>query len=107
MTRRLVLVVFCWLLAVVTVSADAFAIEVPSKGKRLAMQWCASCHIVTPEQETGSADAPPFKTIAALPEEELARLPAFLADPHPKMPNYALSRQEIADLVAYIRSLKP
>ena len=33
-------------------------------------------------------------------------LEAFLADPHPKMPNISLSRSEISDIVAYILSLR-
>ncbi len=31
----------------------------------------------------------------------------FLAEPHGKMPNMSLSRNEIDDIVAYIRSLGP
>jgi hypothetical protein len=34
-------------------------------------------------------------------------LNAFLSTPHPSMPDYALSRQEIADVSAYILSLNP
>jgi len=30
----------------------------------------------------------------------------FLLDPHPKMPNFPLSRNEAADLTAYIGSLR-
>jgi hypothetical protein len=33
------------------------------------------------------------------------KLSSFLTDPHPKMPDMSLTRAEIADLVAYIRSL--
>ena len=84
----------------------AFALENPAKGKALAEQWCSSCHLVTPDQSTASADAPPFMSIAKRSDEALARLAPFLTDPHPKMPNFSLSRQEISDLVAYIRSLK-
>ena len=39
-------------------------------------------------------------------DEEFERLSVFLLDPHPKMPNFNLSRQEITDLLAYIRSLR-
>lgn len=90
----------------------ANALDDVSNGKRLATQWCASCHLVKPEQTKASAGAPPFMTLAKRTEEELVRLPIFLANPtHAKpgtqMPNFNLSRQEIGDLVAYIRSLKP
>ena len=35
-----------------------------------------------------------------------ARLTFFLLDPHPKMPDMALSRAEAADLAAYIATLR-
>jgi mono/diheme cytochrome c family protein len=90
----------------------ANALDDISNGKHLATQWCATCHLVKPEQTKASASAPPFMTLAKRTEEELLRLPTFLANPaHSKpgtqMPNFNLSRQEIGDLVAYIRSLKP
>ena len=36
-------------------------------GLDLATRWCASCHLVTPDQQTANADAPPFATIARAP----------------------------------------
>ena len=84
----------------------ALALENPANGKALAGQWCSSCHLVTSEQTSASADAPPFMTIAKRPDEEFERLSVFLLDPHPKMPNFNLSRQAITDLLAYIRSLR-
>jgi len=82
------------------------ALENTGKGKILAQRWCASCHLVSPDQDTGSADVPPFMSLAKRPERELDKLSAFLTDPHPVMPNMQLTRNEIADIVAYIRSLK-
>lgn len=85
----------------------AHALEDPANGKRLAEQWCSPCHLVTPDQTKAIPAAPPFMTIAKRRDTELEQLETFLADPHPVMPNLSLSRQEITDLVAYIRSLKP
>lgn len=82
------------------------ALENPAKGKALAKQWCSSCHLVTPDQTSAKADVPPFMTIAKLPDEELERLSVFLIDPHPKMPNFNLSRQQITDMIGYIRTLR-
>jgi len=93
--------VFCLILP-----PSAAAFESPANGRALAEQWCSSCHLVTPEQTRASADAPPFMSIAKRSDVELGRLASFLIDPHPKMPNFSLSRQQISDLVAYIRSLK-
>ncbi|MDF2119452.1 cytochrome c [Roseiarcaceae bacterium H3SJ34-1] len=75
-----------------------------SNGKRIAERWCAACHVVAPQQTRASADVPTFAAIAA--KYATSRdLGVFLTDPHPRMPDMALSQPEIADLVAYIRSL--
>jgi len=42
----------------------------------------------------------------ARPETTALSLSVFLQTPHHRMPDYALSRNEIADLVAYILSLR-
>lgn len=75
------------------------------QGENIAERWCASCHLVAPDQQRASADVAPFVTLARSKTDE--QLAAFLTDPHPKMPDLHLSREEIADLVAYIRSLAP
>ena len=78
----------------------------PANGKRLAVLWCASCHLVSAEQATTTTEAPPFATIAQETPEAVARLETFLANPHPPMPQLNLTRAEIRDLVAYIASLR-
>jgi len=90
----------------VLVSGPVWSAGNPEQGRQLAERWCASCHLVGPGQREASADVPTFAAIARrkdLPESLLA---AFLTTPHPPMPNMALSRQEIADVLAYIRSLR-
>lgn len=77
----------------------------PQAGYRLARAWCTSCHIVAPG-EGGSDAAPPFETIANRPGLSEDGLRAWLADPHPPMPNLHLSRQEIEQVIAYLRSLR-
>ncbi len=89
-----------------TALQPANALENPAKGKALAEQWCSSCHLVSPDQASAKADAPPFMTIARRSDEDLERLAVFLIDPHPKMPNFNLSRQQIADILGYIRTLR-
>ena len=87
----------------------ANAAGLPEEGRIVAERWCAACHQVTPDQNTASADAPSFMTIAdgLDGEESLEALAGFLADPHPVMPDMSLTRQEIRNLVAYIGSLNP
>ena len=81
-------------------SADA------GHGLDLAKRWCASCHIVSADQQRASADAPPFATVARSPNFDVKALAFFLLDPHPKMPELPLSRVAAADIAAYIQSLK-
>jgi mono/diheme cytochrome c family protein len=77
----------------------------PNHGEQLARRWCASCHVVANDQSQASSDAPPFAMIARHPNFNAERLAFFLLDPHPKMPNMALTRLEATDLAAYIASL--
>lgn len=75
-------------------------------GKPMAERWCAACHVVTAEQSAVSEGAAPtFAAIAAMRSDE--DLTAFLTAPHPPMAALGLARREVADLVAYIRSLAP
>ena len=99
---------FSVLLAIATSlygSAEALAADADHGGD-LAKRWCASCHVVTGDQKQASADVPAFATIARKPDFTPEKLAFFLLDPHPKMPNFPLSRTEAADLAAYIGSLR-
>ncbi|GGE99473.1 hypothetical protein GCM10007285_28860 [Stappia taiwanensis] len=74
-------------------------------GARLARLWCAACHVVADDQASGSEAVPPFAEIANRPNFDRDGLAATLSGQHPIMPDMTLSRQEIADLSAYIASL--
>ena len=90
----------------VLVSGQGVAAGNPERGRQLAERWCASCHVVGPGQREASADVPTFASIARREDLSESFLVAFLTTPHPPMPNMNLSRQEIADVLAYIRSLR-
>jgi mono/diheme cytochrome c family protein len=75
-------------------------------GSDLAKRWCAACHVVNAAQKRASTDAPPFEAIAAKSDFSPEKIAFFLLDPHPKMPNFPLSRSEAADLAAYIGTLR-
>ena len=75
-----------------------------SNGARLAMRWCAACHVVANDQREANADAPPFEEIAKRFSEP--GLTTFLLDPHAKMPDMNLTRFEAADIAAYVGTLK-
>ena len=48
---------------------------------------------------------PSFASVARRPDFDAAKLAFFLLDPHPKMPNMALTRREAEDIAAYIARL--
>ena len=97
-----------WLLlaAVSGLNASPVFAADPDHGADLARRWCASCHVVASGQTQASADVPSFASVARKPDFSAERLAFFLLDPHPKMPNFPLSRIEAADIAADIGSLR-
>jgi mono/diheme cytochrome c family protein len=87
------------------VAADPAPAPDPDHGEILAKRWCAACHLVGADQKQATTDAPPFTALAKRPDFDAAKIAFFLLDPHPKMPNMALSRAEANDLAAYIATL--
>jgi mono/diheme cytochrome c family protein len=88
------------LLTPLAARADAAA------GGRLARQWCATCHVVdgVGPTKTVPQGPPTFHTLAG--HLDAAQLHTFLSHPHPPMPDLALTREEIGDLIGYIETLK-
>jgi mono/diheme cytochrome c family protein len=80
-------------------AADAY------NGGQIARRWCGPCHVVAPDQQGTTGEAPPFASIAKRPGLDAGQLALFLLDPHPKMPSMSLTRTEAGDLAAYIASL--
>ena len=93
----------CAMVLLAATMQQAFAADA-ANGERLAKRWCAACHIVASDQKKGSAQVPPFSAIAKRPGFDTAKLALFLLTPHPKMPDMNLTRNEAADLAAYIMS---
>lgn len=82
---------------------------IAARGEVLAKRWCADCHVVTADQAKASADAPSFFALTGEPIRSPEALAVYLALPdtvHARMPDLNLSRVEIADIVAYVASLK-
>jgi mono/diheme cytochrome c family protein len=63
----------------------------PDNGSTLAQRWCTGCHVVSGDQIKGTDIAPSFASIAERPDYNVEKLASFLLEPHPKMPNMALS----------------
>lgn len=95
-----------WLAVAASLSTSAAIAADADHGGDLAKRWCASCHLVTSDQKQASADVPSFASIARKPDFTPEKLAFFLLDPHPKMPNFPLSRNEAVDIAAYIGSLR-
>ena len=91
--------------AAATIASPAIAGDA-ANGKRLAQRWCQSCHVIAANQPMAVTEAPPFASIAKKPGFDEAKIAFFLLDPHPKMPNFGLSRKAAADLAAFIASQK-
>jgi len=95
-------------LAATILAAAAVAQEPgnPEAGKELASQLCSTCHIVGTEQ-VGSDAAPPFPVLARDPEMTFTELHGWIGPMHPILPNLALTPEQIADINAYLDSLRP
>ncbi len=74
-------------------------------GLDVARQVCATCHVVE-DAGQGSDAVPSFRTIANTPNMTDETLRALVIHPNPRMPDPQLSNQEVANIVAYIKSLR-
>ena len=75
-------------------------------GRRLAEQWCSSCHQLNPAGAPPRADTPGFPRIAAMPSTTALSLRVFLQTSHAGMPNIQIMPADADDLIAFILSLK-
>ncbi len=92
-------------LALVT-SGPALAQDVAA-GHQIAQHWCASCHAVEAGRKTPHKGLPPsFAAIAAMSSTTETSLAVFLSTSHEPMPNIVLNHGQIADVSAYILSLR-
>lgn len=73
-------------------------------GRLLAQRWCSACHLV-PGARTASDAAPSFVSVAKTHKNDPSWVRAWLSTPHPPMEGINLTRQQIADVTAYLQSL--
>jgi mono/diheme cytochrome c family protein len=93
-------------LAVAVMASGAALAADAANGERIAARWCNSCHVATGGQTTGQDVAPPFTRIARDVTLTPERVRDALAGRHPRMPDLSLTREEMADLSAYIFTLR-
>ncbi|MCL5777453.1 cytochrome c [Limibaculum sp. FT325] len=72
------------------------------RGRELAVRWCSDCHLVGADAPGGDA-GPAFATLARQRSDEGLR--AWIAEPHPPMPQMDISARAVDEISAYIRSL--
>jgi mono/diheme cytochrome c family protein len=73
----------------------------PVKGKVLAEKLCTNCHLVGSAQQV-----PSFPEIANLEGQTAGAITARIMLPKHPMPTIPLTKAELADLAAYILSLR-
>ena len=79
----------------------------PEAGLKLALQNCAQCHVVAGRQAGPvPVGVPTFADVARMPSTTALSLRAFLQTPHPPMPDLALTRRQLEDVVTYILTLR-
>ena len=93
--RSLLISTICGLILAMGISSATFAASA-TRGKVIARRNCETCHL-------NSSTLPSFPDIAR--RKTNAQLAQYLGGWHPKMPDFDLSNDDIADLIDYIRSL--
>ena len=101
--KRLVCAAFLLLL----IADQATAANV-AQGRRLAQAKCARCHAIDKVGASPFAPAPPFRTLHnRYPVENLEEpLAEGIMTGHPKMPEFRFEPDQIADFVAYLKTLE-
>jgi mono/diheme cytochrome c family protein len=78
----------------------------PFHGKELAQQLCSNCHLVDNQQQQTNADVPSFNEIANKEGQTAGTIMAHIMLPKHPMPTIPLTQSELADLAAYILSMR-
>jgi mono/diheme cytochrome c family protein len=77
----------------------------PARGHQVAQQDCADCHQIGPNEGKQQGNAPSFAELAKGTDANNLRLIADMENgKHPKI-SQPLQRQQMRDVVAYIRQL--
>lgn len=95
--------------------ATLFAAVLPASaqdiesGREIAQRNCARCHAIAEKGDSPFHEAPPFRDIAA--KGNVDQLEEALAEGivvgHQAMPEFQLQPQQIADFLAFLKSLAP
>lgn len=104
-----------------TLAAAAFAVSLPQlaisaealsppaqRGQVFVLTNCSRCHAVDKVSESPLKVAPPFRTLhKRYPVESLQEsLAEGIVTGHPTMPEFRLDPGQIADVIAYLKTLE-
>lgn len=79
----------------------------PAHGKELAERLCSNCHLTgSTQQAHANADVPSFHEIANRPGQTAGAITAIIILPKHPMPQIPVTKSELADLSAYILTLR-
>jgi cytochrome c len=95
-------------LAAITLNAHAQDGNITA-GHSFAREACSACHVVDAGHQRLPRRifiAPGFRTIANTPGMTVTALRVFLTTSHPKVPNPIIMSEQMADVIAYILSLR-
>ena len=94
-------------LAAATLSTHAQDGEIAA-GHSFARAACSACHVVDAEERPPRRIfiGPAFRNIANTPGITATALHVFLTTSHPKVPNPIVTTEQMADVIAYILSLR-
>lgn len=106
-TSAATLAVFIYLGGVSVVAGPVTSAPDAGHGKQLASRLCSNCHLVgDPEQQQANVDIPSFYEIANKTGQSAGAIMAHILLPKHPMPVIPLTKSELADLAAYILSLR-
>ena len=75
-------------------------------GKDVAERVCSNCHLVGSRQQHANADIPSFHEIGNKEGQTAGAIMAHIVLPKHPMPTIPLTKSELADLAAYIITLR-
>ena len=107
MAKLIVIALGCLLLGASMAFAGAVTSKPdPERGKTLAESLCANCHLVNSTQQHANVDVPSFREIANKQAQTEGAIMGRIVLPSHPMPEIPLTKREIADLAAYIMTLR-
>jgi mono/diheme cytochrome c family protein len=109
MGTRTGVLLFAVVMALSACVAMAASIDPIERGRELAEGSCARCHAIANSGSSPNPWAPPFRTLyKRYPVDALEQAFATgLKVGHRDMPGFVFKREQIRDLLAYLRNLDP